>query len=189
MESCLGIVCARAGSKRLPLKNILKINGKSLVDRAQRTLFYSGIEKIILATDIEDFKDRDNLLERPVWLNQDDTPLQDVVRYVVERKREREKYAVVLMPNAPMITPHHVSKALTMLGTNKFKIVRSYDASGCENGLYAFDIDYFLYNSYQYDVYTGSIQAEGIEIHTYKDFEYCRDRIGRFTDDKYIPHS
>ena len=53
----IGVVCARAGSKRLPNKNMLKINGKTLVERALNTLHRGGCNYRILYTDIQKYID------------------------------------------------------------------------------------------------------------------------------------
>ena len=53
MSSILGVVCARAGSKRFPGKNLAEIDGISLVERAVRTLSRAGLNDIVVATDFD----------------------------------------------------------------------------------------------------------------------------------------
>jgi hypothetical protein len=165
-KEIVGLVCARAGSKRLPNKNSLEILGEPLYYRACKTLA-EEIEQVYLLTDIQDSIWPDTV-QRPEELNGDSVPLQDVAKWFLSEKEYKQ--CALLMPTNPMIDSDHVREALSLV-EGGCKIVRSYGVDGEENGLYVFDVDYFLNNKYQYDVYTGAISAPGIEIHTQKDYE------------------
>lgn len=125
-------------------------------------------------TDIEQWWDQENTYSRPEYLNYGNVPVQDVVRWFlfehIEGKKDFET-VVMLFPTNPFITPHDVEKALNLYNNGDFNIIRSYNAlTGGENGLYIYDIDYFLSNDYRYDVFTGAIILPGIEIHTKSDY-------------------
>lgn len=156
----VGLVCARKGSKRLPNKNELLIAGLPLYYRACNVLA-EELEWVYLLTDIEN-PIWHNTVARPGELNGDDVPLQEVARWFLDGTEYEE--CVLLMATNPFIKASDVREALSLLDNGRM-IVRSYDINGHENGLYAFNVDYFLNNSYRYDVHTGAIRAFGTEIH------------------------
>ena len=181
VKNAIGIVCSRAGSKRLKHKNRLIINGKSLAIRAVEQLKAIGLDTVHL-TDIEEFLCEENAIRRPENLNDGHVPLQDVVVWYLREKVEgikNYKTVVLLMATNPWITYHDIEKALmTYLAGDQKTILRSYNAStGEENGLYIMDVDYVLSNDYHYDVHTRAIFAPGMEIHTAKDFKIARESL------------
>jgi hypothetical protein len=169
----VGLVCARAGSKRLPNKNSLEILGEPLYYRACKTLS-EEIRWVYLLTNIQDTIWY-NTVQRPEELNGDDVPLQDVVKWFLNGTEYEQ--CVVLMPTNPMITSGDIREAIHLLDKGR-KVVRSYDVNGNENGLYALDVDYFLNNNYSYDVDTGAMQAYGTEIH----YQHEYDNVKRFLE-------
>lgn len=108
----LAIIPARAGSKRLPFKNNLKLNGKPLIcytiDAALKSNCFSGI---IISTNspeikkiVRKYKKKNKeiiLEERPEILAQDDTPMEKVVLPILEKYPDYE-YFVLLQPTSPL---------------------------------------------------------------------------------------
>ena len=79
-KKILGFVCARKGSKRLPLKNSMEIGGVSLAERAYRTL-EKHCDKVHLVTDIATFLETDlETIYRPPFISGDHIPLQNTVK-------------------------------------------------------------------------------------------------------------
>jgi len=173
MEEVVGIVCARAGSKRLKDKNIRKIGSETLTARACRTLSQSGIKEVYCVTDIaeEDLRlgQGISILSRPEELSIDSVPLQETVLHALKdhKLNERFKYVVVLMPNAPFIHPPALKQAIAMLKNKKMKIVRTYNFEGEENGLIVADMEYYV--KHNIDTYSGAIPMFGFEIHDIAD--------------------
>jgi len=155
-------------------KNSLEILGEPLYYRACKTLA-EEIRWVYLLTDIKDTVWH-NTVQRPEELNGDDVPLQDVAKWFLTDTQFEQ--CVMLMPTNPTITSKDVREAIYMLDKG-CKVVRSYDINGQENGLYAFDVDYFVNNKYNMDVYTGSIHAFGTEIH----YEHEYLNVKRFLED------
>lgn len=180
-KDIIGIVCTRAGSKRLKNKNRLKINDKPLAIRAVEQLTTLGIDTVHL-TDIEEFLSREESIERPEHLNDGHVPLQDVVvwylREYVENVKDY-KTVILLMATNPWITYHDIEKAyMTYDSIGHNTILRSYNAqTGKENGLYIFGIDYVLSNDYHYDVHSGCCICQGIEIHNRKDYNIAKKTL------------
>lgn len=172
----LGIVPARKGSKRLAKKNMLPIGDVSLAERAYKTLKRSKCNKVIIATDILDLLKDPKIytIRRPERLNDDKTPVQDVLEWLLEAFSHYE-IAVMLFPTNPLIDYTDVDKAIDMVSGGRFNIVRSYNYdTGEENGLYVVEINYFLRNDYLYDVYTGMINCAGKEIHTMEEYKLIK---------------
>ena len=79
----IGIIPARAGSKRLKDKNMLTINNDPLVIIAYKVLRAAELDRVIIATDIKEICDivkPQNVYWRPRELNGGDVPVQDVIQ-------------------------------------------------------------------------------------------------------------
>ena len=54
----LGLICARKGSKRLPNKNLLKINNKSLLRLSvEQAVSFPNIDEVVVSTDCPNIAD------------------------------------------------------------------------------------------------------------------------------------
>ncbi len=172
MSKTLGVICARKGSKRLPGKNLQRINGITLVENAAKVLHDGGISPIVIACDFElDFDPgtyQAQHLFRPENTSADHVALQETVKWAYHSLDQEYDYIVFLMPNCPMITPLAVSKAASMVQNESFNVVRSYDNEGHENGLVAVRTKYLM--DHFIDVYCGSVICEGKEIHDKQDY-------------------
>lgn len=187
MDNCLGIICARKDSKRFKNKNIKKISGLTLIERAYKTLLGAGLNDIVVYTDYE-------LKDIPIVQSghyaprrpQDDgtQPLQYSVLQAIQWYAPKEpsdsndgkyKWIIVLMPNCPGITSSDVFLAVQAANENNFNILRAYTHEGDENGLQVIDYEYYLTN--YLDVYTGSMVTDGFEIHYEEDYEAMKEFI------------
>jgi CMP-N-acetylneuraminic acid synthetase len=172
-EKIIGVVCARKGSKRLPLKNSMEIGGVSLGERAYDTLD-SVCDRVVMVTDIAKFLESNmETIYRPPFISGDHIPLQNTVKWACNKIYGWYSIIVVLMPNCPMITSKHVEKCINLLRNKNLKIVRSYNRQGCENGLIVMDSRYFI--KHWIDVYAGAIVTKGKEIHTQEDFDEVKE--------------
>lgn len=172
-EKIIGLVCARNGSKRLPLKNSMEIGGVFLGVRAYQTLD-KCCDRVILVTDISKFLETEmETMYRPPFISGDHIPLQNTVKWACNRIMGWYSIIVVLMPNCPMITSAHVDKCINLLRDKKLNIVRSYGKDGCENGLIVMDSKYFI--KHWIDIYAGAITTKGKEIHTQQDFDKVKN--------------
>jgi len=105
MTEFLGVVLARAGSKRLPNKNILPfLHGKDIVELAVERCIASGLP-VILNTDIpkhlQEFKGQKILtVMRPEHLRGDDVDPVDVVLDTLRSFEELPEYIVLMQPTS-----------------------------------------------------------------------------------------
>lgn len=174
----LGLIPARAGSKRLPKKNTLPINNVPMAILAYNIMRSSNVDRTLLVTDIEEFKgkipDKD-IQWRPAHISADGVTLQQTIKWVLENPFYNLDFdkLVILLPNCPGITKEDINKALKLLDENNLNIVRSYNwTSGIENGLIVARTRFYF--SHIVDTYCGCILTNNIEIHTEEDYKIAR---------------
>lgn len=110
------IVPARGGSKSIPLKNIAPLAGRPLLDYGVLAAQASAVcDRIIGSTDDERIAQRFRALgaevdRRPAGLGEDQTPVLDVVRDLIARKKNVEApwLIVLVQPTSPFLLPSHV---------------------------------------------------------------------------------
>lgn len=121
----LGIVPARAGSRRVPGKNLRILGGRTLVERAidlglacgsLTDLCVSSDDRRVLA--IATSKPPAIALTRPAELAGDESPAIDYVRHALETlEGERASYdaVVILQPTSPLTVPADVEATIELL--------------------------------------------------------------------------
>lgn len=131
IESVLGIIPARGGSKRLPGKNLRMIAGKSLlritVEQAKKALPVCVVttddEKIIL----EALRCGVKALLRPAELATDDASSGDVVKHVIWTYPEFEWYCL-LQPTSPCRTVTDILACIDLAEQSGKSVVSTYKA-------------------------------------------------------------
>ena len=119
----LGLIAARGGSKGIPGKNLLKINGKELVRiAAEVALATPEIDELICSTDSQEIADvagKANIrvpFLRPNELARDDTPMMPVMEHALNWIESNDdvnvKNIVIVDPTAPMRKPSDMSKVI-----------------------------------------------------------------------------
>ena len=106
----LCLICARGGSKRLPGKNLLEINQKSLLAHSiSHAQSCNKINELILSTDCTDIADEGKKYGikipflRPQHLAKDDTPEWSVWQHAIKNyKLNTIKTLVILPTTAPL---------------------------------------------------------------------------------------
>lgn len=129
MSNILGIIPARAGSKRLPNKNKLPFDGKPLIqhiiEAGQKA---KRITQLVVNTDDTDIlameKDFQGLtfLKRPEELAKDDSPAIAYVQYTIEKfKKEGITFdaVVILQPTSPLTLPEDIDGTIDLLLNSK----------------------------------------------------------------------
>ena len=126
----LAVITARAGSKRLPDKNILDLAGKPLIawtiEPAKQSKF---IDKIIVSTDSIKIK---NISEkygvevpfiRPKELASDSASSISVLKHAILFYKNKFDYIVLLQPTSPLRKTLDIDNAIKMLGEKTEAIV------------------------------------------------------------------
>jgi CMP-N,N'-diacetyllegionaminic acid synthase len=125
----LGIIPARGGSKGIPRKNLVLLDGRPLIAytcdaaRASRRL-----TRVLVSTDDEEIFSivqalgLETPLLRSPQLAGDETPIVDVVLDVIATLERREAYRpdviVLLQPTSPLRRAEHVDAAVDLLETS-----------------------------------------------------------------------
>jgi CMP-N-acetylneuraminic acid synthetase len=105
----LGIIPARAGSKRLPRKNThsLEIGSSQLWEIAAHQARKAGCDKVIVSTDDKQIlRHRPKepwlkLVQRPAKLSKDSSPVEDAISHVLTREKGYEALCI-LNPTHPL---------------------------------------------------------------------------------------
>lgn len=113
-KNVVAIVCARGGSKGIPLKNIKNLNGKPLIYWCLNKLNkLKEIDRLIVSTDSQKIKNivkkyfpKIEILNRPSNLADDKSTLTEVVKYVsnqIKTSTFKPDYILQIAPTCPFI--------------------------------------------------------------------------------------
>jgi CMP-N-acetylneuraminic acid synthetase len=122
----LCIIPARGGSKRIPRKNILPLNGRPLISYTIRAAIDSGVfTDVIVSSEDQEIievalKEGAKVDRRPVHMAGDTVTKVEVVKEFLERKQSEEKYDTVtaLLPTCPFRTAKHLKEAFDIFKAN-----------------------------------------------------------------------
>ena len=135
-KSILAIIPARGGSKRLPGKNTLPINGKPLIYWTVKAALESHyIDKVIISSDDLDIKKLSlnygvDFINRPKELSSDDSTTISVVFHVIEQLDKKYDFIILLQPTSPLRNYLDIDKAIRLLDEKQSDAV----ISVCELG-------------------------------------------------------
>src|ERR1041385_7104920 len=113
------IIPARGGSKRIPRKNILPLNGKPLISYTIRAALDAGVlHHVVVSTDDPEIKsvalaEGAQVDDRPPHMAGDTVTKVEVVREYLERTKASNHYDMVaaLLPTCPFRTAQHIKEA------------------------------------------------------------------------------
>ena len=117
----LAIIPARGGSKRLPNKNILDLNGKPLIawsiEAAKKSKY---IDDIVVTSDREkilDIAKKYNVknVKRPDYLASDIATTFDAINHTIKNLKEKYEYIVLLQPTSPLRNEKHIDESIKLL--------------------------------------------------------------------------
>ncbi len=124
-----GLVPARGGSKSIPHKNLVPLNGRPLLDYvicAGRAS--DSFSRMLCSTDDDRIaaRARDLRIEvdtRPAELASDDAKVDDVARDLLERAGKRNELlpevVVLLQPTSPFLLPQHIHEVVALFGAQR----------------------------------------------------------------------
>ena len=123
-KSFLAIIPARGGSKRLPRKNVLDLNGKPLLAWSiEAGLKSKYIDKVIVSSDDDEIlsvskKYGANTIQRPDGLANDIATTFDAIKHTIENLKKYD-YIILLQPTSPLRTEKHIDEAIELLELKK----------------------------------------------------------------------
>lgn len=120
------IIPARGGSKRIPRKNILPLNGKPLISYSIRAALDSGVfDEVVVSTEDKEIKaialiEGALVDDRPEEMAGDTVTKVEVIMEFLSRPGNKEKYHFVaaLLPTCPFRTAVHIKEAYQLFEMN-----------------------------------------------------------------------
>jgi CMP-N-acetylneuraminic acid synthetase len=116
----LAIVPARGGSKRLPRKNILDLNGKPLITYSiEAGLKSNYVDTVVVSSDNNEIlkigkEHKAQTVKRPDFLANDTATTFDAIKHTIENF-EKYDYIVLLQPTSPLRDAMHIDEAIELL--------------------------------------------------------------------------
>ena len=131
----LSVIPARGGSKGIPLKNLVRLDGKPLLDYTVNASLESKlVNRTIVSTDDKNIAGQAKKLGaeviiRPKKLSTDESLLEPVIQHVLDYLNTKKKYQpdiIVLLQNtSPLRSSEHIDGALSLLIKNEYDSVLS----------------------------------------------------------------
>ncbi len=121
-KSFLAIIPARGGSKRLPRKNMLDLNGKPLIAWSiEAGLDSKYIDKVVVSSDDSEIlnisqKFGADTIVRPSELASDTATTYDAIEHAIKSLEKKYDYVVLLQATSPLRTAKHTNEAIVLLG-------------------------------------------------------------------------
>ncbi len=129
-KKILAVITARAGSKRLPNKNILDLAGKPLIawtiDEAKKSKY---IDKLIVSTDSEEIRRISEQYGakvpflRPEELSNDTADSISVIKHAINFFNKEYDYVLLLQPTSPLRTVEDIDVPIEMLNKETKAVV------------------------------------------------------------------
>jgi len=119
-KTFLAIIPARGGSKRLPRKNVLDLNGKPLIAWSiEAGLKSKYIDKVVVSSDDKEILNISKqfgakTIKRPDELASDTATTFDAIKHTIENL-EKYDYVVLLQPTSPLRDERNIDEAIEVL--------------------------------------------------------------------------
>jgi CMP-N,N'-diacetyllegionaminic acid synthase len=129
-KTFLAIIPARGGSKRLPRKNVLDLNGKPLIAHSiEAGLNSKYIDKVMVTSDDDEIlsiskKYGADTIQRPDKLASDTATTFDAIKHAVDNY-EKFDYIILLQATSPLRNEKHIDEAIELLESKKSNAVVS----------------------------------------------------------------
>lgn len=128
MANILGLIPARGGSKGIPNKNIIDLNGKPLINYTiEAALAASSLDHVVVSTDSQMIADIANTAGaetpflRPEKLAADSSGAVEVIEHAVRFFKEKNStidLIVYLQPTSPLRTHQDIDAAIALMQGN-----------------------------------------------------------------------
>jgi len=121
-KTFLAVIPARKHSRRVPLKNCMRLCGRSLVGYVAEAINKSEIfDRVIISTDSQEIADFAKLYHvevpfmRPKELANHDALVSDVMVHALREINEKFDYVLLLSPTTPLVKNWDIRNAAKML--------------------------------------------------------------------------
>lgn len=129
-KTFLAIIPARGGSKRLPRKNVLNLNGKPLIAWSiEAGLNSRYIDKVIVTSDDGEILNISKkygavTIKRPDELASDTATTFDAIKHTIDNL-EKYDYIILLQPTSPLRDENHIDESIELLNSKNADAVVS----------------------------------------------------------------
>lgn len=137
-KNCLCLIPARGGSKAVPDKNIIDINGRPMISYSISSALESGIfDRVIVSTDSKEIEyhakkyNAEVPFIRPSELATDESLVQDTIVHALKHVERHDKvydYVCLMQATTPLVISEDILKSYEILMNNNCDLV----ASVCE---------------------------------------------------------
>ena len=134
-DSCLAIIPARGGSKGIPRKNIISVNGAPLISYTiGAALASSRVSRVIVSSEDEEILDISerygaDIIKRPLELAGDGSSADAVIFHCLDTLKTEEHFIpesfVLLQATSPLRTYRHIDEATKLFIENSSEAVVS----------------------------------------------------------------
>lgn len=120
-KKVLAIIPARGGSKGLPKKNILDLQGKPLITWSiEASLNSKYIDTTIVTSDDDKILEIAKSLgvttiKRPASLASDTSSSESVIKHVLDSINDTYEYIILLQPTSPLRKAQHIDEAFSLI--------------------------------------------------------------------------
>jgi len=133
MDTIIGIIPCRAGSKRIPSKNMYPLNGTPLFEYTIKAALDSKLDDVVISSDSFNYVHKlCKFIVRPKELAKDDTPMIPVIQDVLETYEisfgKKVDVVCLLQPTSPLRTAEDINNAIDLFNKQ--------DASSLVSGYY-----------------------------------------------------
>lgn len=120
-KSILGVIPARAGSKRLANKHLLDFNGKPLmehcINETQRSKY---LDEVIVSSDCDKIlalasKANVTALTRPAEFATDEAKTYGFMKHAIDSAQKQHDYVILLQPTSPLRLASHIDESIEMI--------------------------------------------------------------------------
>jgi CMP-N,N'-diacetyllegionaminic acid synthase len=128
----LAVIPARGGSKRLPGKNVIELDGKPLIHYTLEAAVNSGcFDTIILSSDDDEILEIGAMIEgvtpekRPEEYSGDKVKVIEWIKAISDRPGYAEKFEKIalLLPTCPFRTAQHIKEGMQLLQHDDLSVV------------------------------------------------------------------
>jgi CMP-N-acetylneuraminic acid synthetase len=128
--TCIAVIPARGGSKGIPNKNLVEVNGQSLLLRAITCAMQSGVvDFVVVSSDDRSILEAATAagaiaINRPAHLSSDTAAIEGAISHALQKFLEDHPTPttlVLLQPTSPLRRPSTISDAVQLFAENGYE--------------------------------------------------------------------
>lgn len=119
----VGVIPARSGSKKIPVKNIKVLKGKPLIAYTIKAALSSNLDRVVVTTDCKNIADISRqfgaeVIIRSPELARDETATLPVIQDVIKRLDTKFDAVMTLQPTSPLRKTEDINNSIRIFNDN-----------------------------------------------------------------------